>query len=187
VAATEVPAAPAIEIDGEPTVLYRLFGVAEVLLYVGISRNPAGRWAQHAAEKTWWPEVARKTVVMYGSRREAEIAEGRVIRTESPLHNIATGRSDPEARRATVRKLPVRKPALARQPPGREIPREPFSLEPFIRAYAASHKCSYATAEGKLVFSGIIHDYMDRFADPSEAMAALEKDMAAQRRVSRSA
>ena len=180
---TAAPPAP-VEIADEPTVVYRLFGVAGVLLYVGISRNPAARWAQHATEKTWWPEVVRKTVVMYGSRREAEVAEGQAIRSESPMHNKAMGRSDPEARRAPVRKLPLGKSADPRKLSGRQqqLSREAFSLDPFIKAYAANHGCSLATAENNLLFAGIIRDYMDRFADPSEAIAALEKDMAAQKR-----
>lgn len=164
-----------IEIADEPTVLYRLFGVAGVLLYVGVSRNPAARFAQHAADKTWWPEVVKKTAVMYGSRREAEVAEGKAIRSESPVHNIAPGRSDPEARRAPVRKVSklADHRALGRQPR--------ISLDPFIRAYAANQKCSYAMAETRLIFAGIIQDYMDRFGDPLEGLAALEKDMDAQK------
>jgi predicted GIY-YIG superfamily endonuclease len=166
-----------VEIGDEPTALYRFYDGAGALLYVGISRNPAARWAQHATEKTWWPRVARKTVEMYGSRREAEIAEGKAIRSESPLHNIAMGRTDPEAR--PVRKLPVRKSADPRKPPGRRpLPSQnTFSLEPFIKAYAADHKYAYNEAVNNLIFSGIMKEYMDRFEDPAEAMAALQADM----------
>ena len=171
-----------VEITDEPTAVYRFYDGADVLLYVGISRNPAARWAQHAAEKTWWPRVAKKTVVMYGSRREAEIAEGKAIRSESPRHNKAMGRTDPEAR--PVRKLPLRKPADPRKPAGRQSPpsQNTFSLEPFIRAHAADRKCSYNEAVNKLIFSGIIKEYMGRFDDPVEAMAALDADMSAQKR-----
>jgi hypothetical protein len=163
------------EITEEPTALYRLFGTAGVLLYVGISRNPAARWAQHAADKTWWPQVVKKTVVMYGSRREAEVAEGRAIRSESPAHNLAPGRSDPEAARRPVRKLRSPDPQLRR-------PRDVFSLEPFIAAYAAEHKCTRDDAVGGLIFAGILKRYTDKFADPVEAMTALDADMAALRR-----
>ena len=56
----------------------------------------AGLWRRTCVEDAGgW--LARKTVEMYGSRREAEIAEGKAIRSESPLHNIAMGRTDPEA------------------------------------------------------------------------------------------
>jgi predicted GIY-YIG superfamily endonuclease len=176
------PASRETAIDGEPTALYRFYDGADVLLYVGISRNPAARWAQHAAEKTWWPRVAKKTVVMYGSRQEAEIAEGKAIRSESPLHNIAMGRADPEAQPA--RKLPLRKSAAPRKPASRQLPpREAFRLDPFIRAYAVSQECTYAEAESKLIWAGIIHDYMERFADPEEGIAALQKDMDAQKRL----
>ena len=50
---------PAIEITDEPTAVYRFYDEADRLLYVGISRNPAARWAQHAVEKKWWPRVDR--------------------------------------------------------------------------------------------------------------------------------
>ena len=121
---TEVADAPtvqAVEISGEPTALYRFYDQDDTLLYVGVSSNPAGRWVTHAAEKQWWPQVVRKTVVIYGSRIEAEIAEGIAIRSETPLHNIAPGRRDP----ATIppRKAAApRKPAATRKPDAKEQP-----------------------------------------------------------------
>jgi len=79
----------AIEIDGEePTFLYRLFGADDRLLYVGITGNLGSRLVQHAGTKDWWPEVTRKTALLYPSRAEAQQAEMAAIRDEGPQHNV---------------------------------------------------------------------------------------------------
>lgn len=74
-----------------PVVLYRLFGQSGELLYVGITGNPKGRLAVHAAEKPWWKEVdlARTRFETLNSRTEAERAEVGAIRAENPKYNIA--------------------------------------------------------------------------------------------------
>ena len=78
----------AIEIDGEPTAVYRLFDAEDVLLRVGITRHIPARFAQYKAEADWWPQVARKTMIWYGSRSEALAVEAAAILAESPVHNI---------------------------------------------------------------------------------------------------
>lgn len=77
-----------IQIIGEPTALYRLYAKDGKLLYVGITHDIIVRFGQHAARKPWWPEVARKTMVWYGSRAAAFRAEAEAIRTEKPVHNM---------------------------------------------------------------------------------------------------
>lgn len=69
------------------TAVYRLFDANGRLLYVGIGRNPMGRWAAHA-ELSWWSTVHRFTVAWFDSRREAADEERRALRSESPAHNI---------------------------------------------------------------------------------------------------
>src|SRR5581483_10653325 len=92
------PAAIGLEITGEPTGLYRFYDRVGQLLYIGISRNLHARWGQHEAEKTWWPLAAKRTVVMYPSRAEAEKAEKAAIRSERPVHNkLGWGSSKPGA------------------------------------------------------------------------------------------
>lgn len=173
--AAETPNHVPVVIADEPTALYRFYDAAGVLLYVGISRNPVARWAQHATDKAWWPQVRKKTVELFGSRREAEIAEGRAIRSESPLHNLAPGRADPEAR-PPVRRLP----AILRKPGGPRKPAEErISLVPFIQDCAARRKCTYDEAANYLIMQGVIQDYIDRFADPREGLGALTADMIA--------
>jgi GntR family transcriptional regulator len=88
-----------IEITGEPTAVYRLFAADGVLLYVGTSGNLPLRFRKHASDKDWWPQVARKTMVWYGSRREALAAEARAILVEAPLRNDPEKTTGPVARR----------------------------------------------------------------------------------------
>jgi predicted GIY-YIG superfamily endonuclease len=76
-----------------------------VLLYVGITHSLRVRFAQHAKEKSWWPEVAKRTAEWYGSEREARRAETAAIRDEMPLHNIKRPRP---LRLPCVRRGPTR-------------------------------------------------------------------------------
>lgn len=72
-----------------PVALYRLFGAANDLLYVGITDSPRIRFAEHAKDKPWWPDVVRKTVTWCDDRKAACAAELAAIRDEGPAHNIA--------------------------------------------------------------------------------------------------
>jgi predicted GIY-YIG superfamily endonuclease len=44
------------------TALYRIYAVADDLLYIGISKRFGARWDQHAAAQPWWSAVCRQTV-----------------------------------------------------------------------------------------------------------------------------
>lgn len=70
------------------TALYRLHDAEGVLLYVGITTDPDRRFAEHAAGKHWWPQVARKSVEWYPDRFAAEIAEEAAIKAKNPRHNV---------------------------------------------------------------------------------------------------
>lgn len=74
--------------DARPTALYRLRDSHGDLLYVGISATPPQRWAKHAAEKEWWPEVADLSLEWFGSKTAALAMEAHAIRTEKPRHNV---------------------------------------------------------------------------------------------------
>lgn len=78
--------APEVE---DPTGLYRLWDSSGELLYVGISNAPGIRWAQHAVDKPWWPQVAEKTVHWFVTRSEAMREESRAIKSEQPAYNKA--------------------------------------------------------------------------------------------------
>ncbi|MFJ2752689.1 hypothetical protein [Streptomyces sp. NPDC087297] len=89
-----------------PTALYRLFGEADELLYVGIAYNPEERWRAHAGSKYWWPDVVRGTVEWHATRPAAEAAESCALRSERPRYDdsarqgagAALPRSAPDAR-----------------------------------------------------------------------------------------
>lgn len=69
------------------TALYRHFDVDDVLLYVGISVGPGGRFDGHAASAVWFPFAHHATWEWFPDRPSAEAAEIRAIRTEMPLFN----------------------------------------------------------------------------------------------------
>lgn len=71
----------------EPTALYRVFGDAGVLLYIGISNDFGSRWKRHARIQPWWNEKRRQTVEWYPSRGSAEEAEVSAIKSEYPRYN----------------------------------------------------------------------------------------------------
>lgn len=81
---------------GQPTVLYRLYDCNDVLLYIGITNNLNRRLAQHAEDKTWWPQVDRNRtrVSFYDTRDAAEAAELVAIRDEEPKYNLVTADAD---------------------------------------------------------------------------------------------
>lgn len=70
-------------------VLYRMFDKSNVLLYVGITNNPKGRFTAHSKSQPWWSEVSTISVHTLGSRSELEAAERAAIRAEHPRYNIA--------------------------------------------------------------------------------------------------
>lgn len=76
----------------ERTALYRFFRLDGSPLYFGITNNPKVRFANHARNKTWWPDVdhSRTRIEWFATREEAETAELDAIRAEKPEHNIVT-------------------------------------------------------------------------------------------------
>lgn len=83
-----LPGQPRDDEPGTPTILYRLYGADEALLYVGITRNMERRMTQHS-RKPWWPEVVTKDACAYRTRTAAAQAEHAAIMTEGPRHNRA--------------------------------------------------------------------------------------------------
>jgi len=77
--------------DGPPerTALYRVWGDADLLLYIGVSNDFGRRWREHAERQPWWGEMRRLTVdEWFDSRPEAEEAEEAAIKAECPKYNI---------------------------------------------------------------------------------------------------
>ena len=72
-----------------PHVLYRMFNRDGVLLYVGITNNPKGRFRTHSESQPWWSEVVNITLEHLPSRLHRQAAESNAIKDEGPLYNIA--------------------------------------------------------------------------------------------------
>lgn len=86
---TGAMAHPGIQAGGtDETAVYRLYDADGRLLYVGMGRNPMGRWASHADQHAWWTDVARFEVTWYPTRREAAAEERRALREDDTVHNI---------------------------------------------------------------------------------------------------
>lgn len=69
-------------------ILYRFWNAEDVLLYVGITCNPAKRLERHKGEKPWWNEIASITMEHFTDRASLREAERAAIETEEPLYNI---------------------------------------------------------------------------------------------------
>jgi DNA-binding transcriptional regulator YiaG len=70
------------------TALYRFYALDGALLYIGVSLNYRSRWKQHAANKTWWPQVERRTIEWHDSYPAALLAATAAIGAERPKYNI---------------------------------------------------------------------------------------------------
>lgn len=81
--------------------LYRFYTDTGRLLYVGITADPGKRFGQHAATKSWWPDVRGISLEWYETRVEVEHAERRAIQIEQPVWNTqrAAMRPPPPTRR----------------------------------------------------------------------------------------
>jgi predicted GIY-YIG superfamily endonuclease len=73
----------------QKTTLYRYFDSEGQLLYVGITKNPLERQAQHQKTQPWWDDVTSARFEHYSTREEAIKAEDYAIGTEWPRYNIA--------------------------------------------------------------------------------------------------
>jgi hypothetical protein len=68
--------------------LYRYYSASDVLLYVGISRDPFGRFGQHQLSDKDMAEVRRVNVDWFKDKKSAQVAELEQIKTLNPLWNI---------------------------------------------------------------------------------------------------
>ena len=70
------------------TCVYRAF-IGMELAYVGVTRNPLGRFANHRSRKPWWAKVDHVNLEWFGNRAEALRAELQAISSEEPIYNVA--------------------------------------------------------------------------------------------------
>lgn len=160
------PAAPSPEVEvhgDEPTALYRFYDPDGRLLYVGITANLAQRWEDHSAEKFWWPRVARRTVVLYGSRKDALDAESIAIVKESPIHNVA---GQPPAR--GDKELILKRLERRIEDAKRALASDTFTLGPelvsWLDSYRTEAKCDRGQALVDLLYKGMLRHF-DEVAD----------------------
>jgi len=84
----------------DETALYRVFGDADLLLYIGISNSFGRRWTEHAKRQPWWDEKRRLSVDgWFDSREDAEDAETAAIKAEKPKYNKRHATSASRTRR----------------------------------------------------------------------------------------
>lgn len=96
------------------TALYRYFDADELLLYVGISKQPINRLGQHRQDKSWWEQISTVRIERYRTRAEALDAERDAIINECPIYNIVhNGRHAQRVGRAGCSAAPV-SPALTK-------------------------------------------------------------------------
>jgi hypothetical protein len=88
------------------TGLYKLFGDADELLYVGISLNPETRIMEHSWRKPWWPEVKRAATEWHATWAEAAEAERVAIGEGEPKYNRKRAGVDPGPRKDRFRPVP---------------------------------------------------------------------------------
>jgi hypothetical protein len=94
--------------------LYRFYDESDLLLYVGITKNPLTRWEWHASNAAWWPLAEFVALSTYRSRTDCALAEGAAMYHEHPRFNVQyprprRGRRSPENPRyapPTVRPIP---------------------------------------------------------------------------------
>lgn len=71
----------------QKTALYRHFGDAGQLLYVGIASDPFRRLENHEHCSPWFWLVTRVEIEWHPNRGAAEEAETKAIRSENPAYN----------------------------------------------------------------------------------------------------
>jgi predicted GIY-YIG superfamily endonuclease len=73
----------------ERTAVYRLYDANEVLLYIGMSRDPDKRLEWHKATQAWGSQVCQRSVTWHATREDAALAEVTAISAERPLYNFS--------------------------------------------------------------------------------------------------
>lgn len=77
----------------KPSCVYRLYAANGDLLYVGMTRNPAGRIPFHK-RKPWGQLIDRHTIEWFPDRESAKAAERSAIHHENPIHNLVRPRME---------------------------------------------------------------------------------------------
>jgi hypothetical protein len=127
------------------TAVYRFYDAADTLLYVGMTVDTRKRWAHHASNKPWWPDVARREVVWYARSGDAAREESRAMEEERPLHNVSgspwrpTPKADGSGLEATLKPPPRNDRHLNKHVIGIRVPDKSIPDAVRTRAKAAGH------------------------------------------------
>ena len=90
--------------------LYRHYDKSERLLYVGVTRDPARRFAVHCVSKDWAHDVVTIRLEWFQSKTDAFDAERVAIASERPVYNFQHNGLKPTRFAAPAR--PVKHPEL---------------------------------------------------------------------------
>lgn len=74
----------------EPHAVYRIFDDVDLLVYIGLSQQPAGRVACHRSSAPWRAQICRWTEEWYADRHEAAKAEQAAIDAELSYCGMTT-------------------------------------------------------------------------------------------------
>lgn len=86
--------------------LYRLYNGRGRLLYVGTSKDPWARFAQHRRERPIMTEAVRRgRITVHASELDAKRAEREAITTEHPVFNVAHRRPTADWSREDYRRF----------------------------------------------------------------------------------
>lgn len=91
-----------MKVKHQRAAVYRMYGAAGNLLYVGFSVHPVGRIAQHRSSKPWGHLIAHTAIEWFDSLGCAADAERIAIAEERPEFNISGTRSQQYARPAII-------------------------------------------------------------------------------------
>ena len=78
-----------------PSCLYRYYDAQGVLLYVGITKDPAARRRHHQLHSEWYPHAGEPLIEWFEDRKSALKAERDAIRNEAPVFNVVGARGLP--------------------------------------------------------------------------------------------
>ena len=79
------------------TVLYRMYGNNNELLYVGITGDPDARLKAHQRNSAWYPMMRSARHERFDTLEMALAAEKQVIKVERPLYNKTHSTRQPDS------------------------------------------------------------------------------------------
>lgn len=124
-----------------PTMLYRAYDAAGVLLYVGITKDVDQRLREHRMTTSWCrDEMARVEIEEYPNRDLAHWAEFHAITIEAPKHNR-------QAQAAEVRSVATKLPEYQHRALREAARQEGCSIPELLSRLITEHLASLSERE----------------------------------------